>query len=448
MSGNNRTNKMTGCDAFSDSSEEAYKPSTTTKATIKNSIKTRSANVNKVDSLNSESVSISENNNSDKKPLVSAVATIYDNNLTESVTYNAIYEQQCKNTIANEVKNAPGLNKKYNVTKKHAAYKVAKPVFLRKPSTNKQTLIFGVSEECKIGQRTEKDDDTDNNASRVKRLQMKYAHDPNHRVNISGKYNPVKVEECEINTFSRMKKSVVKQVLTSQEVATKVITSPECDTLHAGEHLRISTSKKEYPFGSIVEICGSSLLPELFENEFDPPLFLGCVINPQDNDDTQYLNVKENQSYVEFVIAGECQWKNKRTQNTIKKVTSNNDLVLKCLPISIRNSMPNDLYDTVSKYFKNTTQGWKVGLFRSPCETCGSEFCLYNKNKIEFTSMFLKIQKQKDKKNNEKRFIAYSFGQKFAKGWNEGERRIRLGYCFVETVRGLFPSEHYTGFRS
>ena len=137
-----------------------------------------------------------------------------------------------------------------------------------------------------------------------------------------------------------------------------------------------------------------------------------------------------------------------KTQNTIKKVISNKDVVLKCLPISIHNSMPNDLYNIVSKYFKNTPQGWKVGLFRSPCETCGSEFCLYNKNKIQLTNMLLKIQQQKDKQNNEKRYIAYSEGHKFAKSWNEGERRIRLGYCFVETVRGLFPSEHYTGFRS
>ena len=203
MSGKKRTNKMTGCDAFSDSSEEAYKPPTTTKAMIKQSIKTRTPN--------RESLSKCPNNDDDRTTLVSSVAKMYDHNLTESVTYNAICETQCKNTNSNEVKTAPSLNKKCTVTKKYAAYKVAKPDFLRKPSMEKQTLSSGVSQESKIGERTNQESNTEHTASRAKRLQMKYAHDPNYRAHISGKYNPIKVEQCEINTFSRVKKSVVKK---------------------------------------------------------------------------------------------------------------------------------------------------------------------------------------------------------------------------------------------
>ena len=45
-----RTNKMTGCDAFSDSSEEAYTSPKLSKTAIKQSIRTRSANAIKGDS--------------------------------------------------------------------------------------------------------------------------------------------------------------------------------------------------------------------------------------------------------------------------------------------------------------------------------------------------------------------------------------------------------------
>ena len=46
--------------------------------------------------------------------------------------------------------------------------------------------------------------------------------------------------------------------------------------------------------------------------------------------------------------------------------------------------------------------GWKVGLFRSPCETCGSEFCLYDKNKIELRKLLLKIEQHNEKKTKKK----------------------------------------------
>ena len=53
----------------------------------------------------------------------------------------------------------------------------------------------------------------------------------------------------------KAKKSINKNQVTSPNIATKVATSPETDTLYAAKHMGKSTSRKEYPFGSIVEIC-------------------------------------------------------------------------------------------------------------------------------------------------------------------------------------------------
>ena len=50
MSKQGRINKMTGCDAYSDSSEEAYPAPKQSKAVVEEPIRTRSANSTKVDS--------------------------------------------------------------------------------------------------------------------------------------------------------------------------------------------------------------------------------------------------------------------------------------------------------------------------------------------------------------------------------------------------------------
>ena len=63
--------------------------------------------------------------------------------------------------------------------------------------------------------------------------------------------------------------------------------------------------KKEFPFGTLVSICGSKLDPERFEYKSYPPSFYGVIQNPDQYDEDKGLDTNETEELVEFVLAGE-----------------------------------------------------------------------------------------------------------------------------------------------
>ena len=125
----------------------------------------------------------------------------------------------------------------------------------------------------------------------------------------------------------------------------------------------------------------------------------------------------------------------------------NHEIKTKCLPAHLCvHTNPHETED-YKKWFVSTETGWKVTMFRGPCDNCGSTFCLYNNNKEELRNMLLKIGRMKDLNNIAKRFRSYNDAVKEHYPHLGEGNRVRLGMCFVEMVRGLFPDENYKGFR-
>ena len=139
--------------------------------------------------------------------------------------------------------------------------------------------------------------------------------------------------------------------------------------------------KKEFPFGSIVQISGPTLDVKKWENKPSPPQFVGAIMNPDDLDLDLNLYCNNDESLVVFILAGKYKWLEKNKQNTILKVVKDNEITMKCLPAHLCvHSNPHEP-EEYKKWFVSTRTGWKVGMFRGPCENCGSPFCLYHNKK-------------------------------------------------------------------
>ena len=75
--------------------------------------------------------------------------------------------------------------------------------------------------------------------------------------------------------------------------------------------------KQEFPIGSIVNMCGTLFDPEKYEFKKVPPDFFGCIQDRYTYDIASNIECDSNESLVNFVIAGECLWKNKKERNTV-----------------------------------------------------------------------------------------------------------------------------------
>ena len=67
--------------------------------------------------------------------------------------------------------------------------------------------------------------------------------------------------------------------------------------------------------------------------------------------------------------------------------------------------------------------------------------------KQQLRTILLNISQMNDLTNNAKRFRSYNDAVKEHYPHLGEGNRVRLGMCFVEMVRGLFPDESYKGFR-
>ena len=92
MSNKSRTNKMTGCDALSDLSKDAFPVPKTSKSQVIDPMRTRSANCTKEGSSKKMNPNEIEHNKN-KTKLVSYPANVHAQNLIETVTFTAIKEK-------------------------------------------------------------------------------------------------------------------------------------------------------------------------------------------------------------------------------------------------------------------------------------------------------------------------------------------------------------------
>ena len=137
----------------------------------------------------------------------------------------------------------------------------------------------------------------------------------------------------------------------------------------------------------------------------------------------------------------------RRKMTRFIKVVKNNDLTIVMLPPSRYNNTNFTAEQPFTKWFKFTHRAWEIDIFRALCSTCDSPFCFFGNNKVVLRSLLLKIEKMKGKSNKQKRFSAYEEGAQ-AMYPNMGEGAcIRLGFCFVERVRTIFPDDEYKGLR-
>ena len=166
------------------------------------------------------------------------------------------------------------------------------------------------------------------------RIDQKYAFDP--------KYQRTRLyKRKEIDVTERNKK------FSSEHSAKKIkgnsaVESNDDDnnqnklnTLHDEMNEKHTFIKGEFSVGSLVSIEGQVVDLEKYEHEKNPLMFYGCVKDIASVDWKINLRCGNDETLVEFVLAGEYKWCNKRGQNTIFKVVKTKDLTLKCLPSSL-----------------------------------------------------------------------------------------------------------------
>jgi hypothetical protein len=212
--------------------------------------------------------------------------------------------------------------------------------------------------------------------------------------------------------------------------------------------VQLPISNKEFPFGTLVSICGSNLDPERFEWKSYPPTFYGVVQDPSHYDLNEELEPNEDEELVEFVLAGEYKWLNKSKPNTTQKVVKTQNLTLMDYAPSTRIDRLHHTAEGYKRNFFADPGGWKIRRFKEVCDGCGCHFCYFANKKEELKAMMVKVSTGTTKPNNEKRYECYSRAisivcpESRAKGV-----RIRLGKCFYDYVRGAFPDPEYKGFR-
>ena len=439
-------NKMTGTELLSEDSDESYKPSRPPHLCGGDKPHTRSTK-----KVTSSATACTTTSAITKNETSAKIATIKDAEApisTEMITYQCIkdglkrpYNEQLQGT-PQELNPEP----EQRSTRTYQAYSVTKPNFRGKPFAKSSAMVIGA---LKTDSSAAPNSSSSQDSLRKKKLRLdrKYAHDPSYEKNRKSKVIKVTVLEGSTNTFNRTKKVNMPKYSPDPKESTMPIPTTGRDASHVETNSTRKHNKQTHPFGSIVATSGRILDPEKYVGTEDPPTFYGVVEDPYAYDFREKWDCETDESLVTFVLAGEYPWKTQSKQNVLTTKIKNANLTTKHLPTTTNLITRETAAIESTKWFKPTTQGWKVALFRHPCNGCGSEFCLYNNNKTAVQKLLQQIAKANYSQNCEKRHAAYSGGAKLAKDEYASGRRFRLGYCFVETVRGLFPDPEYRGFR-
>lgn len=436
MSGNNHKRKFTGTEILTDSDDDSYviPPAAFKKAKTEGSqIITRNTA-----SRRNETKAVSTTN---------ITPTNDTNDSLENVTYEAVkYTQKNQNATKNETftgkPNSPRCSNHTNTS-----YVAFKPNFAAIPKKKSLKLKFTNMKDKNTKEIEIKREALNRSFGKKTRLDKKYAHDP--------LYCPKAQKIAKQVTLYNMENNIDEEEKNKDDEKTTSVPS----TIRTLQHARFSErnisanlatnnfTKPEFDIGSIVKINGRDLDPEKYEIKDDPPVFLGCVQSPLHFDQERNLDCDATETLVEFIVAGEYVWQNKNTQNTVQKVVHNNSLTQVVLP-------PNELHNTrieslkeINKWFKVGPMGWEIKKFEDPCVTCGSPYCFFKNNKNTLNAIVIRVKHLEHLTNKERRHQAYFDGVKSVYPAGTRGVRRRLGYCFVEMVRGVFPDEEYKGFR-
>jgi hypothetical protein len=207
--------------------------------------------------------------------------------------------------------------------------------------------------------------------------------------------------------------------------------------------------KPEFTPGSVVAVPAAVVDPEKYEGKPDSPTFLGVVKDPYAYDDSEDVRTEPDETLVEVVVAGEYAWTDKSKPNTILKPIKNGNLVTMRLPPDQLVNTRTSAEEYYQKWFVGIRSGWKIREFKRVCDGCGSPYCYYWKKSKELKAMMIQVGKMKFMTNCSKRYKCYSKAVPIVRDLVEigAGKRFRLGYCFVESVRGAFPDPEYKGFR-
>ena len=366
-----------------------------------------------------------------------------DDDTAENVVFTAIKETRKEsNTEASVTATSNKSVRKSNTN--NTAYTLVKPVFSRTPfAINTRKLLFGRTKLLPSSSSITNKKMYD----RQCRINQKYAFDPEYQRTRLFKRKEYDVSERNNNNAteeSNKKRKANNEGTTNEQDNNENKLKTVQDEMKEQQNF----IKGEFSVGSLVSMEGKTLDPEKYENEKDAPIFYGVVKDISHVNWRLNLNCNTDETLVEFVLAGEYKWCNKRGQNTIFKVVKTKDLTLKSLPSSLFQNPFQQVTADYHKWFEQTEHnGWKVMIFRNPCLTCGSPYCMYKNNKDVLMATIRKVDKLDNISNAGKRQRAYFDGVKAVYPHLGKGNRVRLGFCFVESVRGVFPDEEYKGFR-
>ena len=205
--------------------------------------------------------------------------------------------------------------------------------------------------------------------------------------------------------------------------------------------------KLEYPYGSIVSINGYDLDNSKWPVKKDAPTFFGCVEVPGNFKCEDADNIKDDESFISFVVSGEYEWYDKNQPNVLQSTYRHRYLTLCSHP-------PKNMVDTVpfgeddfTKWFTKTLDGWRVKVFEAPCYGCGSPWCMLDHDRVSLKRMIAQVQAGTKGSQKQKRFRCYRDAISKRWGFLGMQQRKRCGWCFENAVRSSIPSEVFTGFK-
>ena len=425
-------NKISGSEILSDSDDDSYEIPPAAFSSAKKSpsnILTRSAKRHK------------NTPNLEQATATDTESFLNDPEL-EMVTYSAIKSHLSTISFVN----SSTININSNGTFVPVSSHFSKPNFYQKPKKKSKTTTY-TSSVADINRQSlqKKKKEVDKKYNMQLKLDKKYAWDATYERKAPHKHPyEMLAEKVKRDEESEDERLAVLDVARRNTPTTTTTTTTNTAT---STNNVVAPPKTEFPTGSIVQICGNNLDPEKYENMEAPPSFFGCVKDFLHHDLSNKFVMGENETFVEFVTAGEYEWCHKSKQNTMMAICSNNNLTMILPPPSKCSDTNLEVEGALTKLFQEGKEGWEVQIFRFPCRTCGSPCCFFDKNKVVLRSLILKIQKRDGKSNKQKRYSAYKEGvQAVFPNMGEGAR-MRLGFCFVEMVRATFPDDEYKGFR-
>ena len=206
--------------------------------------------------------------------------------------------------------------------------------------------------------------------------------------------------------------------------------------------------KEEYPKGSIVSINGYHMDHGRYKKRSEAPIFYGCVEDPKDWETYGANDMKECESIISWVIAGEYEWLDKNHNNVFRGKYDHSVLTLCYLPPTDLNDTEPLSEDDITRWFKKTPEGWRVREHEGPCYGCGSPWCLVQENRKAVNALIENVRTCKGTSMREKRYRCYRAAISNKYGTLGYQQRKSPGWCLQNKCRVAFPDSEFTGYQA